>query len=288
MSTSSGLFLAEHGAGRPVLYLHGQPGLGSDGDLVARALAPDHRVLLPDRPGYGGSPPDPVPMEDNAALVADLLRARCDEPVTVVGHSYGGGVALLLAARCPELVAGLVLVGSVGRSDSIGAFDRVLALPGVGEVMTAAGLVALGRLMPRMRRLAGRAPRELGQRLSSLLPDEGFLEVALSQGHWVWRSVVAEQRFLLREIALVEDAVDRVRAPAVVITGTHDVVVPPRVAVSLAGAIAGAQLVIVGRAGHFVPRDHPGVVAAAVRRVEARAVAPDARRDRDDEEAAGA
>ena len=60
--------------------------------------------------------------------------------------------------------------------------------------------------------------------------------MALSQGHWVWRTVVAEQRYLLREIALVEDAIDRIGVPTVVITGTHDVVVPPRVAVALAGA----------------------------------------------------
>jgi len=269
MTTWSDLSLAERGAGRPVLYVHGQPGLGSDGDEVARALERDHRVLLPDRPGYGGSGYDPVSMEDNAELLGDLLQARDAAPATVVAHSYGGGIALLLAARRPELVAGLVLVGSVGRSDSIGAFDRVLALPGVGEVMTAAGLVALGRILPRMRRLAGHAPGEIGTRLNAALPDEGFLEVALSQGHWVWRSVVGEQRFLLREIAFVEDAVDHVRVPTVVVTGTHDVVVPPRVAVTLACAIPGAQLLIVGRTGHFVPRDAPRVVAAAARRVEA-------------------
>ncbi|HUO49937.1 MAG TPA: alpha/beta hydrolase [Acidimicrobiales bacterium] len=268
MTTSSDLFLAERGAGRPVLYVHGQPGLGADGDAVAEALGAGHRVLLPDRPGYGGSGPEPASMEDNAALLADLLRARAAVPATVVAHSYGGGVALLLAARCPELVAGLVLVGSIGRSDSIGAFDRVLALPGVGEVMTAAGLVALGRLLPRMRRLADRAPGELGTRLTAALPDEGFLEAALSQGHWVWRSVVTEQRFLLREIALVGDAVDRIAVPTIVVTGTRDVVVPPKVAVSLAATIPGAQLVIIGRAGHFVPRDKPRVVAAAVRRIE--------------------
>jgi pimeloyl-ACP methyl ester carboxylesterase len=159
-------------------------------------------------------------------------------------------------------------VGSIGRSDSIGAFDRVLALPGVGELVTAAGLVALGRVLPKMRRLAGRLPGDIGTRLAAALPDEGFLEVAISQGHWVWRSVVAEQRYLLREITLVEDAIDHVAAPTVVITGTHDVVVPPRVAVTLASGIPGAQLVTVARAGHFVPRDAPRVVAAAVRRVE--------------------
>jgi pimeloyl-ACP methyl ester carboxylesterase len=268
MGTSSDLFLTDRGSGPPVLFVHGQPGLGRDWNAVAGALVGDHRVLQPDRPGYGASGEEVLSMEDNAEALAALLVARDAAPATVVAHSYGGGVALLLAARRPDLVSGLVLAGSVGRSDSIGAFDRVLALPGVGELVTVAGLVALGRVLVRMRRLAGRAPGELGARMAAALPDEGFLEVAVSQGHWVWRSVVAEQRFLLREIALVEDAIDHVQAPTVVITGTHDVVVTPRVAVTLATGIPGAQLVSVARVGHFVPRDAPRVVAAAVRRVE--------------------
>jgi len=280
---SSDLFVAERGQGPPVVFVHGQPGRGSDWEAVAARLQDDHRVVLPDRPGYGGSGTEACSMEENARLVGDLVETRLGRPAVVVAHSYGGGIALLLAARRPALVAGLVLAGSIGRGDSIGAVDRVLALPGVGEVMTAAGLVTLGRVLPHMRRLVGRAPGDIGPRLAAALPDEGFLEVAISQGHWVWRSVVAEQRYLLREIALVEDAVDRVQAPSVVITGTHDVVVAPRVAVGLAVAMPGSQLVAVARTGHFVPRDAPGVVAAAVRRVESVADGPGAHEAAEDD-----
>ncbi len=271
MVDSPGLFVTDRGEGPPVLFVHGQPGLGSDFFAVASSLADDHRVLLPDRPGYGASASAAVSMEDNAEVLADLLRDRAAGPATVVAHSYGGGVALLLAAHRPELVSALVLVGSIGRSDSIGAFDRVLALPGVGELITVAGLAALVRLLPRIRHLAGHAPGEMAAWLAAVLPDEGFLEVATSQGYLVWRTVVAEQRFLLHEIALVEDAIDRVVVPTVVITGTRDVVVAPKTAAAIAAAIPGAELVAVARTGHFVPRDAPRVVAAAVRRVEERA-----------------
>jgi pimeloyl-ACP methyl ester carboxylesterase len=268
MDSSPGLFVTDRGAGPPVLFVHGQPGLGSDWSEVAARLAGDHRLLLPDRPGYGGSGLEAASMEDNADRLAELLVSRGVGAATVVAHSYGGGVALILAARRPELVSGLVLVGSIGRADSIGAFDRVLALPGVGELITAAGLVTLGRLLPRVRRLAGRAPGEVGAWLTAALPDEGFLEVALSQGHFVWRTVVAEQRSLLREIALVEEAIDHISMATVVITGTHDVVVAPRVAAAIAAAVPGAELVAVARTGHFIPRDAPRVVADAVRRLE--------------------
>ncbi|HYA68717.1 MAG TPA: alpha/beta hydrolase [Acidimicrobiales bacterium] len=271
MVDSLGLFVTDRGAGPSVLFVHGQPGRGRDFTEVAALVSGDHRVVLVDRPGYGAVSTEAVSMVENAEILADALRSRGAAPATVVAHSYGGGVALLLADRHPELVTGLVLVGSIGRADSIGAFDRVLALPGVGEVMTVAGLVAFGRFLPRIRRLAKSAPGELGAWFASTLPDEGFMEVALSQGYPVWRSVVAEQRFLLREIALVEEAIDRVTVPTVVITGTRDVVVPPRTAVQIAVAVAGAELVTVARMGHFVHRDAPHVVAAAVRRVEGRA-----------------
>lgn len=266
---------AEVGAGPPVLLIHGQPGLGSDWDGVVAALRADHRLLAPDRPGYGDGGPDPTTMAGNAAALADLLESRSAAPAVVVGHSYGGGIAILLAARRPDLVRGLVLVGSVGRAGSVNAFDRAMAAPVLGEVLSATGLFALGKVLPRLRRRAARLGPQTAWLVESL-PDERYLHLAPGPGRQIWRSFVAEQRALVAEIADVEAAVAAVRAPAVVVTGTLDVVVPPTVAVALAAALPSAELVTVARAGHFVPRDHPGVVAAAVRRVEARGQVPPA------------
>jgi pimeloyl-ACP methyl ester carboxylesterase len=87
------------------------------------------------------------------------------------------------------------------------------------------------------------------------------------------RSFVAEQRSLIMEIRDVEQALRRLRVPTSILTGTLDMVVPPSVALSMAATVAGAELVTVARAGHFLPRDAPRVVVEAVRRVEARAAA---------------
>ncbi len=74
---------------------------------LSRWLDHDHRVLRYDRRGYGRSAPHPGPfsMEYQVADLAQLLRGR---KAVVVGHSYGGNVALALAARHPELVRGVV------------------------------------------------------------------------------------------------------------------------------------------------------------------------------------
>ena len=264
------LVVVDRGRGPSVLAIHGQPGLGSDFDQVAHDLEGTHRVLAPDRPGYGESGGDPVGIVDNVELMADLLVERGGAPAIVVGHSYGGGIAILLAARRPEVVSGLVLVGSVGRADSIGAMDHVLALPWAGEALTAAGLLTFGRVLPRLRGLARHVPGGKLAWLEASLPDRHYVEVASRFGRQIWRSFVYEQRALMREIGDVETALHQVTAPAVVMTGTWDVVVPPSVAASVAGTLVGSELVMVARTGHFIPRDQPRAVADAIRRVQAK------------------
>jgi pimeloyl-ACP methyl ester carboxylesterase len=266
------LFVTDRGRGAPVLLIHGQPGLGRDWDLVSERLS-GYRLVVPDRPGYGRSAGDAIGIGDNADAMARVLVERRAEPAIVVGHSYGGGVAILLAARHPGLVAGLVLVGSVGRADSVNGLDRVLALPVVGEAFSAAGLFTLGHVLPRLRWAAGERRHPTFAWLRASLPDAGYVEVSSRFGRRVWRSFVTEQRILLREIGTVEEALRSVRAPTVVISGSWDLVVPPSVSASVAAAIAGSELVTVARVGHFVPRDAPDVVAAAVRRVAGRAPA---------------
>jgi len=263
-------FVVDRGRGDPVLLVHGQPGLGSDWDAVVERLA-DHRLLVVDRPGYGRSGDETRSIEGNAELLGDLLAERGAVPATIVGHSYGGGVAIVLAARRPALVSGLVLVGSVGRADSVNVLDRLLAAPMMGEVLSAAGLFTLGRVLPRLRGVAPVQRHAALEWLRATLPDDRYDRVSAQPGRRVWRSFVAEQRTLMREISAVESALAFVRAPTIVISGGWDLVVPPSVSASIATAIPGAELVTVARTGHFVPRDAPDVVASAVRSVESRA-----------------
>lgn len=255
-----------------VLLVHGQPGSGSDWGPVSVQLRSDHRVVAPDRPGYGASGVPATTMEANAAQLAATIR-EAGGPATVVGHSYGGGVALLLAGRHPELVRGLVLAGTVGGPGSVTRGDRLLAAPILGGAVAALGFVTLGRLLPPLRRRRLRLPGETSRWLDATLPDRGF--GAARRGWWrMWRSFVVEQRCLVRELPAVTDALDAVRVPTAVLIGEWDVVVEPAAQEAVASAIAGAELVRIPRTGHFVPRDAPGVVADAVRRVEARASGP--------------
>lgn len=242
-----------------MLLVHGQPGLGSDWAQVVARLSPSTVVLAPDRPGYGMGGPA-LGMQENADVLAQQL-ARHGRPAVVVGHSYGGGVAIFMADRYPDRVAGLVLVAPIGGQGSVVWLDRALAAPVVGVAASVTVLAVSAWLGPAVRRGLGVfGVEELGH-LARYFPDER----AAGAGHGpsVWRSFVTEQRALVDELQALREAVARVRLPVVVVAGTRDVVVPVKASARLAAEITGAQLVSVSGAGHFLPGDAPGVVARA-------------------------
>jgi len=259
------------GSGPTVVLLHGQPGSGASWAPVTERLIDRFRVLAPDRPGYGATEVGARGIAENAESVAALLAGTGAGPATVVGHSWSGGVAVLLADRYPELVHGLVLVGAACTPDSLDGLDRLLALPVLGDALTVAGLVALGEVLPKVRRLAPRVPAAYRDQFLASLPDQGVLggeRGALGRHR---RTFASEQRALIDELPEVYRALARLRLRTAVVVGRWDLVVRPVAARTLADAIDGAELIEIPRAGHFVARDTPDVLAEVVARYADRA-----------------
>jgi len=135
---------ARAGADRPkVLLLHGNPGSLADWQALGQQLSTFADVAAIDLPGFGGSPrPDSSPADvrlerlaEHALALADVLE--WDQPIHLVGHSHGAGVAQVAAARWPHRVAGLALLASLG-TPAHGSY-RLLALPGAALVARATG-----------------------------------------------------------------------------------------------------------------------------------------------------
>lgn len=94
-----------------ILAIHGLTGHGRRYEDIADEHLAEFTVLAPDLIGHGRSDyAAPWTIEANVAALAALLDAEQGGPVSVVGHSFGGAVALALAAARPDLVSGLVLL----------------------------------------------------------------------------------------------------------------------------------------------------------------------------------
>ncbi len=95
--------------GPTVAFCHGLFGQGKNWTQIAKALSPDHRVLLLDMPNHGRSP---WTESFDYVELADMVAAHLEPegPVALVGHSMGGKIAMCLALRHPGLVERLVVV----------------------------------------------------------------------------------------------------------------------------------------------------------------------------------
>lgn len=109
---------------KPTLILvHGSRDHCRAWDWVAAQLATDWHILAPDMRGHGDSDWASDGVYTNASYVydlAELVRIRCDQPVTIVGHSAGGAASACFAALYPEATRKLVLVDGLGISPESG------------------------------------------------------------------------------------------------------------------------------------------------------------------------
>ena len=246
---------------RVLALLHGQPGSPADWQPLARRLPAAIRAVAVDRPGYGANPRPAAGFAANARAVLDELDARGIQRAVLVGHSYGGGVALMAASLAPHRVEALVLLASVGPG-CVNGWDRLLAAPGAGPLCS----LAAWRLTPWLgrARLAW-TTRRYGRPLA---PDEHVnwqvWAHADRENSRLWRTFLTEQRALVRELDELAAAVPSVRAPVLLLTDPEDKLVPLDTARQLAQRLPDARLRLVGGAGHHLPRRAPDAVADAI------------------------
>ena len=110
------LHYEQSGQGGNILMLHGWGCSTKHFEPIAKALEKDYRVTVIDFPAHGESsqPPEPWGVSDFAACVKELIERLGIAPCDIIAHSFGGRVALYLAANEPQLVNRLVLTGCAG------------------------------------------------------------------------------------------------------------------------------------------------------------------------------
>jgi len=201
----------EAGHGVPVLFLHGW---GLDHRVykrsLARLVATGVRVVAPALPGFGGSAAlsqQASTLAGFATWLAEFLDAlEITEPALIMGHSFGGGVAIVFAHNYPRRVRGLVLINSIGAS----AWARRGVTP---RTITQRPLWDWGLHFPGDLWPLGQARRVLPVILSEAVPN------LLREPRAFWRvAALARGADLLDELAELK----RRRLPVVVLWGNRD------------------------------------------------------------------
>src|SRR5262245_16929615 len=135
------LHYQDEGKGPPLLLIHGFGASSYTWRHIAPALARDHRVIAVDLKGFGQSDKpfdERYSVFDQADLLAQLIVDKNLHNLTLVGHSFGGGVALLLALKAdPRLngrISKLVLLDTIAYPQNVPVFFRLLDVPVVSQL----------------------------------------------------------------------------------------------------------------------------------------------------------
>lgn len=249
----------------PVVLLHGLPGTADDFARVTPLLsAAGHRTIALDRPGFGFSEGGYHPLKEQLAALDGLLDQLAVERPIVVGHSYGGTLALAYAASRPERVRGLVLVDAAAAGQRTGAMARAearfvqfLSLPLLEPLAHATFGQALLRASAARGAEQAFAPDPVDpgweRRLLAVTMQRSDLDA--TAGERLASNGVMERLDL--QLASID-------VPAVVIQGDGDELVKPAIGRRLARELPRTRYVEVP-GGHMVPLVHPAVVAEAAR-----------------------
>jgi pimeloyl-ACP methyl ester carboxylesterase len=259
-------------AGPRVVFVHGLFGQGRNWTTIARKLAEDgRRVTLLDLPNHGHSPwTDRVDYGDMAEFVAAEL-ALLGDPVTLVGHSMGGKVAMQLALHRPELLRALVVVDvapveypvSGGRTDD--PDEEASPFAAFIAAMQAIDLDAL-----QTREEADRALREAvpSTMVRSFLLQSLVRDGVGAGGGWRWRlnlETLARDLGELRGFPEPEPGA-RYDGPVLWIAGVNSTYVLDRDRPRMDELFPATRLVRIKHAGHWVHSEQPEVFLETVRR----------------------
>ncbi|MFB3786315.1 MAG: alpha/beta fold hydrolase [bacterium] len=220
----------DQGTGVPWLFLHGW-GVDSSTFLpLMETLNGQGRLIAPDFPGFGqsGFPPEVWGTREFAVMVCEMLDQLATGPCVLVGHSFGGRIAIRLAHEWPDRVRGMVLIASAGLKRAI-PFRRKL------RVGTIRGLARLSEKI-----LPGRSGQAVKESLYSRIASRDYLQAGAMRPIFV--KVVNED---------LGPLLPAIRKPALLIWGEDDRETPPGLGRRMQTLLPYARLVLLPGFDHY-------------------------------------
>ena len=278
------------GAGRPVVLIHGNPGSSQDWAKLYGPLSARYQAIAFDRPGHGHSErPNhggDVTVEVQANLLCKALDVlRVERPI-LVGHSWGGALALVYALQYPRDVSGLVLLAPAvyESDDGVSFLSKLPGFPVIGDVVNFLFTPLLGAWLVRTDVTKAFSPDPIPphylrhvlsewtrpKKVKWYSVDDALLNESLPALSLRYAELLDSNQ-QDAELSDSEQNVrngSRLRIPVSIVTGDSDLIVLAREnAYRLHEALAHSQLIVLEKTGHQIPFTRPEAVVDAIDQV---------------------
>jgi|GEM_PF-219633 len=251
------------GSGRPVVLIHGNPGSHQDYTMaLLDKLSRSFRVIAFDRPGHGCSERDDsyaTTVEMQATMIrAALTKLSIRKPI-LVGHSWGGSLALAAAVAYEDELSGIVLLAPAAYPNvSREWWSLVPGIPVLGKFIVHTLTPLLGRAVVKVN-------------LKEAYHPQAVQENYAQQSAEMWtrpeqiRAYADDERTLRSSLKILSSRYSDLQLPVVIVTGSGDLVLEPeKHAYPLHRAINGSELIVLPETGHQLPQTCPDSVIDAI------------------------
>ncbi|MFC1664542.1 alpha/beta fold hydrolase [Pseudomonadota bacterium] len=245
--------------GDPIVLLHGLGASSYSWRYLTPVLGEDYQTIEFDLLGFGSSPKPgntTYSIYDQAALVINYIKEQGLNNVSLVGHSFGGGVALVIAAyfetTAPGLVKKLVLIGSIGCRQEPPWFIRLLRIPLIPRI--------LGYFVPPSFNAKTMLKVAFFDRSKITLE---MVRAYAKPGHEAAaRSAIIETAKQIQpdDLDKLIEKYNDIDVPTLLIWGRQDRIVPMKIGEELHTLLSNSNLHIVDNCGHLPHEEKPELV----------------------------
>jgi pimeloyl-ACP methyl ester carboxylesterase len=262
------LHVVMKGRGRPVVLIHGNPGSCQDWSRLYGPISSRYRAVAFDRPGHGHSErPNlrPITVEVQAEMLqATLTQLGVERPI-VVGHSWGGSLALVYALKFQKEISGAVLLAPAAyeSDDGVSFLSKLPGWPVIGDVLNFLFTPLLSAWLVRTDIAKAFAPDPVPKQYMRHVLAEWTRPKKVK-----WYSV--DDALLNESLPKFADRYQEINVPVVIVTGDADQIVPAEQnAERLYRALPQSHLNLLPKTGHQIPFTRPDAVLAAIDHIAA-------------------
>lgn len=247
------------GEGNPVLLIHGFGASSYSWRHIIAPLARNYRVITVDLKGFGESPKPSdnlYSVYEQARLVRNFILENNLQDIHIIGHSYGGGVALVtsvyLAASHPNLQNSLVLIDSIAYPQDLPDFVEMLATPVLGPLLiyTIPNTIQVKSLLKKV------------YFNDALIPQSAIEHYAgnLGKPNAKYATLTTARQMLPTDLRQFSDNYANLTIPTLIVWSKDDEIVPLTIGERLHADLPNSKMIVFNDVGHAVQEENPSLL----------------------------